>query len=55
VKCAAAHGGKRGLITTGIDIRQDLIGDQVAQKQWAERLRRTLREIEATLRMEAVI
>jgi len=49
------HGEMRGLINTGIEIRQDLIGDQSGQKQWAERLARILREIEETLRKEAVI
>ncbi len=49
------HGEMRGLINTGIEIRQDLIGDQSGQQQWAERLARILKEIEETLRMEAVI
>ncbi|MGQ0685793.1 N-formylglutamate amidohydrolase [Bradyrhizobium sp.] len=49
------HGEKRGLINTGIEIRQDLIGDQSGQKQWAERLARILKEIEETLRKEMVI
>jgi predicted N-formylglutamate amidohydrolase len=43
------HGEKRGLMNTGIEIRQDLIGDESGQAQWAERLTRLLREIEATL------
>jgi predicted N-formylglutamate amidohydrolase len=49
------HGEMRGLINTGIEIRQDLIGDQSGQHQWADRLARILREIEETLRREAVI
>jgi len=49
------HGEMRGLLNSGIEIRQDLIGDQAGQHQWAERLARILREIEATLRKEAVI
>lgn len=43
------HGEKRGLMNTGIEIRQDLIADEAGQVQWAERLTRLLREIEATL------
>lgn len=43
------HGEKRGLMNTGIEIRQDLIADEAGQAQWAERLTRLLREIEATL------
>ena len=49
------HGERRGLINTGIEIRQDLIGDQSGEKQWADRLARILREIEETLRKEAAI
>jgi predicted N-formylglutamate amidohydrolase len=49
------HGEKRGLLNTGIEIRQDLIGDQSGQRQWAERLARILREIEETLRKDMVI
>lgn len=49
------HGEMRGLINTGIEIRQDLIGDQAGQRQWAERLARILEEIAETLRKEAAI
>jgi predicted N-formylglutamate amidohydrolase len=49
------HGEMRGLINSGIEIRQDLIGDQAGQQRWADRLARILREIEETLRKEAVI
>jgi predicted N-formylglutamate amidohydrolase len=43
------HGEARGLVNTGIEIRQDLIADESGQQQWAERLARILGEIEATL------
>jgi predicted N-formylglutamate amidohydrolase len=43
------HGEARGLINTGIEIRQDLIADENGQEQWAERLARILGEIEAKL------
>ena len=43
------HGEKRGLMHTGIEVRQDLIGDPSGQQQWAERLARILREIEEGL------
>jgi predicted N-formylglutamate amidohydrolase len=49
------HGEARGLINTGIEIRQDLIGDATGQRQWAERLARILPGIEATLRGERLI
>jgi predicted N-formylglutamate amidohydrolase len=49
------HGEMRGLINTGIEIRQDLIGDQAGQQQWAARLARILRAIEETLRTEMAI
>lgn len=49
------HGEKRGLINTGIEIRQDLIGDTAGQKQWADRLARILRAIEETLREQRLI
>ncbi len=44
------HGEARGLINTGIEIRQDLISDEAGQAQWAERLARMLGEIEVVLR-----
>src|SRR5262249_36870329 len=46
------HGEARGLINTGIEIRQDLIADQSGQQAWAERLARILGEIATTLRAE---
>ncbi|KJC45421.1 N-formylglutamate amidohydrolase [Bradyrhizobium sp. LTSP857] len=49
------HGEARGLINTGIEIRQDLIGDQSGQQQWAERLARIFAEIEGELRAERLV
>ncbi|MCC8959785.1 N-formylglutamate amidohydrolase [Bradyrhizobium sp. Pear77] len=49
------HGEKRGLMNSGIEIRQDLISDQAGETAWAERLARILGEIETTLRAEARI
>ena len=49
------HGEARGLINTGIEIRQDLIADQSGQQQWADRLARIFGEIETQLRREGVI
>ena len=40
------HGEARGLMNSGIEIRQDLIGDVSGQQQWAERLARVLGAIE---------
>ncbi|MDA9430458.1 N-formylglutamate amidohydrolase [Bradyrhizobium sp. CCBAU 51627] len=47
------HGEARGLVNTGIEIRQDLIADQSGQRQWAERLARIFAEIEVELRVAA--
>ena len=49
------HGEMRGLMNTGIEIRQDLIEDQAGQHQWADRLARILGEIETELRAERLI
>ncbi|MGY3610980.1 MULTISPECIES: N-formylglutamate amidohydrolase [unclassified Bradyrhizobium] len=49
------HGERRGLMNTGLEIRQDLITDQAGQKAWADRLARILAEIEATLSAEKLI
>lgn len=49
------HGEARGLINSGIEIRQDLITDASGQRQWAERLARILGEVEATLRAKRLI
>jgi predicted N-formylglutamate amidohydrolase len=46
------HGEARGLINTGIEIRQDLIADQSGQRQWAERLARIFAEIELELKAQ---
>src|SRR6185437_13466011 len=43
------HGEARGLVNTGIEIRQDLIADEAGQQQWAERLARILTAIAGTL------
>jgi predicted N-formylglutamate amidohydrolase len=44
------HGEARGLMNTGIEIRQDLISDMAGEKVWAERLARILGEVEVVLR-----
>jgi predicted N-formylglutamate amidohydrolase len=49
------HGEARGLMNSGIEIRQDLIGDPSGQQQWAERLARIFGVIEQTLRAERLI
>ncbi len=49
------HAEKRGLVNTGIEIRQDLIADGSGQKQWAERLARMFREIEQTLHADKLL
>jgi predicted N-formylglutamate amidohydrolase len=49
------HGEARGLVSTGIEIRQDLIADQGGQQRFAEMLARIFRKIEATLRAERLI
>lgn len=46
------HGEARGLVNTGIEIRQDLIADQSGQQQWAERLARIFAEIAVEVRAE---
>jgi predicted N-formylglutamate amidohydrolase len=43
------HGEARGLINSGIEIRQDLIAEPSGQQQWAERLTRILGDIEPLL------
>ena len=48
------HGEARGLVNTGIEIRQDLIADESGQQQWAERLARILGGIEVELRAEGL-
>jgi len=49
------HGEARGLMNTGIEIRQDLIAQAAGQQQWAERLARVFGEIETTLRAQRLI
>jgi predicted N-formylglutamate amidohydrolase len=49
------HGEKRGLINTGIEIRQDLIADPAGQKEWADRLARIFSEVETILRAERLL
>jgi predicted N-formylglutamate amidohydrolase len=49
------HGERRGLMNTGIEIRQDLITDPAGQKSWAERLARIFGEIETALRAQGLI
>jgi predicted N-formylglutamate amidohydrolase len=49
------HGEARGLMNSGIEIRQDLIGDASGQQQWAVRLARIFGVIEGTLRAEGMI
>jgi predicted N-formylglutamate amidohydrolase len=46
------HGEARGLINSGLEIRQDLIADKPGQQQWAARLARALRAIEPELRAQ---
>jgi predicted N-formylglutamate amidohydrolase len=48
------HGEARGLMNSGIEIRQDLIEDQAGQQQWADRLARVFGEIEATLHAQGL-
>ena len=49
------HAETRGLMNTGIEIRQDLISDPAGQRQWADRLARIFIEIEATLRAQRLL
>jgi predicted N-formylglutamate amidohydrolase len=44
------HGEARGLMNTGIEIRQDLIGDVAGERAWAERLMRIFGEVAVALR-----
>jgi predicted N-formylglutamate amidohydrolase len=43
------HGEARGLMNSGIEIRQDLIAGPTGERQWAHRLARIFREVEAML------
>jgi predicted N-formylglutamate amidohydrolase len=49
------HGEARGLMNSGIEIRQDQIADPAGEQQWADRLARILGEIEIGLRAEGMI
>jgi predicted N-formylglutamate amidohydrolase len=49
------HAEARGLMNTGIEIRQDLISDQAGEKAWADRLARILGEIETTFRAQKIL
>jgi predicted N-formylglutamate amidohydrolase len=49
------HAEARGLMNTGIEIRQDLIADAAGQRQWADRLARIFGEIETMLRRHRLI
>ena len=49
------HGEARGLMNSGIEIRQDLIGDPFGQREWAERLARIFAVIETTLLADGLI
>jgi len=49
------HGEARGLMNTGIEIRQDLISDPAGEKAWAERLARIFGEIEPLLRAQQLL
>jgi predicted N-formylglutamate amidohydrolase len=42
-------------MNSGIEIRQDLIGDQAGQQQWADRLARIFTEIKVELKAEMLI
>ena len=49
------HGEARGLMNSGIEIRQDLIADPAGQQQWADRLARIFGEIETMLRAQRLL
>ena len=49
------HAEARGLMNTGIEIRQDLISDAAGEKAWADRLARIFGEIEPLLRAQQLI
>src|SRR5205809_5767550 len=49
------HGEARGLMNSGLEIRQDLIADEAGQRQWAERLARIFGEIETALRAQGLL
>jgi predicted N-formylglutamate amidohydrolase len=49
------HGEARGLMNSGIEIRQDLIAEPAGQSEWVERLARILGEIEIMLRAQGLV
>jgi predicted N-formylglutamate amidohydrolase len=49
------HGEARGLMNTGIEIRQDLIADVAGEREWADRLANILGEIEAELHVRRLL
>src|SRR3984893_3430285 len=49
------QGEARGLMNSGIEIRQDLIADAAGQIEWAERLARIFSEIEVALRAQGFL
>ena len=49
------HGEARGLMNSGIEIRQDLIAGPAGQREWADRLARILGEIEILLRAQGLV
>src|ERR1700709_2336806 len=49
------HAEARGLINTGIEIRQDFISDPAGEKSWADRLARIFTEIEPLLRAQGLL
>jgi predicted N-formylglutamate amidohydrolase len=49
------HGEARGLMNTGLEIRQDLIADQAGEQQWADRLANIFGEIEMELRAKGLL
>ncbi len=49
------HGEARGLMNTGVEIRQDLISDRAGEMYWAERLAGIFNEIEASLRARQLV
>jgi predicted N-formylglutamate amidohydrolase len=49
------HGEARGLMNTGIEIRQDLIAAQAGEAEWADRLARIFTEIETALRAQLLL
>jgi predicted N-formylglutamate amidohydrolase len=49
------HGEARGLMNSGIEIRQDLIAGPTGQAEWAERLARIFAEIETALRAQGLL